>query len=345
MSSTDVNPTVDDIHRETFIIEGHRDCYEQIHRINEGDDNPIGERMVPRLQAGGVDALLYAIGGDTIAHSNGRDKRLLATLENIAAFNKAVAEPATKAASVLAAADLPTAPDGKVHFILHLEGGGPLEGSLAALEAFYALGVRSIQPTWNVRNELGDGVRERDTGGGLTTFGVAAVQEMERLGILVDLSHISEHGFWHTIKVTSETLVVTHANARAVLDHPRNLTDDQIKAVADRGGVIGAHTLPTYVDEAKPTVDRMIDHIEPMFDLVGVEHVGLGAAFIKSDGPRAGREALFHNPHAVPQLTDLGEMDELPNLTTQMLARGISAQDTAAILGGNFARVLRQILR
>jgi membrane dipeptidase len=344
MSTEASSDTVERIHADSLIIEGHRDCYEQIHRLNEGDDNPIKERMVPRLKQGGVDALLYAIGGDTIAHSNGRDKRLLATLENLQAFNRAMADPDTGATTVLTADDLPTAPDGRVHFILHLEGGGPLDGSMAALEAFFALGVRSMQPTWNVRNELGDGVLERDTNGGLTRFGVAVVREMERLGMVLDLSHMSEAGFWHSMRCTTAPLVVTHANARAVLDHPRNITDAQIQAVAERGGVIGAHTLPTYVDEAQPDVERMVDHIAHMAELVGVEHVGVGADFIKSDGPRSGREALFHNPHKVPQLIDMGEIDELPNLTAALLRRGFTDADVRAILGGNFARVLRELL-
>lgn len=345
-TETTANPgvDVDNIHSQTLIVEGHRDCYEQIHRLNEGDENPIRDRMVPRLRAGGVDIVFYAIGGDTIAHSNGRDKRLLATIENISAFRRALADPTTGAAAIEDADDIPDAPDGKVHYVLHLEGGGPLEGTIAALEAFRTLGVRSIQPTWNVRNELGDGVRERDTGSGLTKFGVEAVREMEKLGIIVDLAHISESGFWHAMEVTSRPLVVTHANARAVLDHPRNLTDDQIKAVAERGGVVGTHTLPTYVDESQPNAERVVDHIEHMVDLVGVEHVGVGADFVKSDGPRSGREALFHNPHDVPFLDDLQEADELPNLTRALLKRGLSRTEVEAILGGNFLRILREVL-
>lgn len=342
--ATDLDSAVTDIHREAVIVEGHRDCYEQIHRLNEGDENPLRDRMVPRLKTGGVDLVFYAIGGDTIAHSNGRDKRLLATLENISAFRRALEDPATGATTVDDAEDLPSVPGTQVHYLLHLEGGGPLEGSLAALEMFRALGVRSIQPTWNVRNELGDGVQERATGGGLTRFGVAAVQEMERLGILVDLAHISEPGFWHTMRVTTRPLVVTHANARAVLDHPRNVTDDQIRAVAERGGVIGVHTLPTYVDESQPDAERVVDHVEHMIEIAGVEHVGVGADFVKSDGPRSGREALFHNVHQVPHLVDLSEVDELPNLTRALLRRGLSRSDVEAVLGGNFLRVLREVL-
>lgn len=344
----DSAPSLDDvaqrIHREQVIIEGHRDCYEQIHRINEGDENPIRDLLLPRLRKGGVDVVIYAIGGDTIAHSNGRDKRLLATIENIMTLRRLLEDADVDAEIVTSASDLPTRPDGTIRFILHLEGGSPLEGSLAALDAFHDLGVRSVQPAWNVRNELADGVRERRTGGGLTEFGVAVVKRLEELEMVVDLSHIAEAGFWQTLEVTTRPVVVTHANCTAVCEHPRNLTDDQLEAIAQTGGVVGFHTLPTYVDEQRPDADRVVDHIEHMVDVAGVDHVGIGADFIKSDGPRPGREALFHKAHEVPQLVDLGEIDELPNLTQALLKRGFDESVVAAILGGNFARVLDHLL-
>lgn len=339
-----VNEAVERLHNEHIIVEGHRDCYEQIHRLNERDENPVRDLLLPRLRAGGVDVLLYAIGGDTIAHSNGRDKRLLATIENIVTLRRLLDDPDVDATIVTSASELPARPDGTVRFILHLEGGSPLEGSLAALDAFYDLGVRSVQPAWNVRNELADGVRERRTGGGLTEFGVAVVRRLEELRMVVDLSHISEPGFWQALEVATRPVIVSHANSTAVCDHPRNLTDDQLRAIAETGGVIGAHTLPTYVDEERPEIDRLVDHIEHMIGVAGANHVGIGADFIKSDGPRPGREALYHKAHEVPQLVDLGEMDELPNLTQAMLKRGFSESQVSGILGGNFARVLAQLL-
>lgn len=332
------------LQRATLVVEGHRDCYEQIYWLNKGEKNPVRDRLEPRLRAGGVDLVVYAIGGDTIAHSDGRDKKLLVTLENMEALRRAAEDMSPPAGLVLRGADLPEHPDGSIRFLLHLEGGSPLEGSLGALEALFRLGVRSMQPTWNVRNELGDGVHERDNAGGLTRFGVAVIGRMRELGMLVDLSHMSETTFWHVTRIIDGPFAVTHANARAIHDHPRNLTDDQIRAVGDAGGVVGLHTLPTFVAPGAATVEQMVDHAVHIAELIGVEHLGFGGDFVSCDGPRPAREALFHDPAHPPVLPGLSEVHELAAFTAALLGRGFSEPDVAAILGGNFARLLRRVL-
>jgi len=333
------------LHAETVVVEAHRDCYEQIYWTNMGEDNPVRDRLAPRLVAGGCDVVVYAIGGDTIAHSDGRDKKLLATIDNIMALRAAISSMAPPADIVLDEGDLAIAPDGRLRFVLHLEGGSPLEGSVYALEALHLLGVRSMQPTWNIRNELGDGVHERDTGSGLTRFGVAVLRRMVQLGMLVDLSHISESGFWHAVRTVDGPLAVTHANARALHDHPRNLTDEQIRAVADHGGVVGVHTLPTFVGAGAPGVDQLVDHVVHIAELVGVDHVGFGGDFVSCDGPRPPREALFHDPRAAPPtLPTLTEIHELPSLTIALLERGFESGEVAAVIGGNMTRLLRDVL-
>lgn len=327
---------------ETLVVEGHRDCYEQVHLLNDGVEDPVNASIVPRLRSGHVDVVIYSVGGDSIAHSNGRDKRLVATLENISALAAGLRQSGGVALLAANADDIPDQPDGVVRFVPHLEGGGPLEGSLAALEALFELGVRSIQPAWNLRNELADGIREETTEGGLTRFGVEVVRRMEEWGLLLDLAHIAPSGFWHTLRVTSGPVVVSHANARAVHDHPRNLTDEQISAVAERGGVIGIHALPVFVDESQPTVERLVDHVAHMVGVAGVEHVAFGGDFIRNDGPRSGREQI--PPRVVEEIENFGEIDDLPNLVDALLRRGFSESETEMILGKNFAEVLRQAL-
>lgn len=326
----------------SLIVEGHRDCYEQINLLNAGADDPINDSIIPRLIRGQVDVVIYAVGGDSIAHSNGRDKRLLATMTNLIALSTGADKSEGSVAIAGKSADIPLAPNGKIAFVPHLEGGGPLEGSLAALEALFRLGIRSIQPAWNLRNELADGVRESATSGGLTRFGGDVLRQMEQWGMLVDLAHISPSGFWDAMRVTSKPLVVSHSNSRRVWDHPRNLDDDQIVAVAERGGVVGIHALPAFVDESHPTVDRLVDHITHMVELVGIEHVGFGGDFIRNDGPRSGREEI--PVRLVEELEDFGEIDDLPHLVAALLNRGFNEAEIAQILGGNFSRVLRATL-
>lgn len=327
---------------QILVVEGHRDCYEQIHLLNDGVEDPVNSSILPRLRSGGVDAVIYSVGGDSIAHSNGRDKRLLATIENISALVAAVRRSEGAARIVTTREDIVDRPDGAVRFVLHLEGGGPLEGSLAVLEALYELGLRSMQPAWNIRNELADGVREEATKGGLTRFGVDVLQSMDQWGMVIDLAHIAPPGFWHALRVTSGPVVVSHANARAVHDHPRNLTDEQLTAIADRGGVIGIHALPVFVDESTPTVDRLVDHVVHMVDVVGIEHVAFGGDFIRNDGPRSGREQI--PARVVEELQDFGEIDDLPFLLKGLRKRGFTDSEAEMILGKNFARVLHQVL-
>lgn len=326
----------------SLVVEGHRDCYEQIHRLNQGETNPVKERLYPRLLRGNVSVTFYAVGGDTIAHSNGTDRPLFATLQNMDSLSTALSDPKVPAEILLSAADLPERPEGVPRFILHLEGGAPLEGSLSSLRSLYRLGVRSAQLTWNVRNDLGDGVLEERTGGGLTRFGADVVREMNRLCMLVDLAHIAEPGFWHAIEVSQSPVAVTHANARGLLDHPRNLTDAQLRSVAQMGGVVGVHCLPAYVDPDDPTLDRLIDHICYIADITGIEHVGIGADFPTNDGPRPPREQRF--PRKREQLDELHEIDDLEVLVTRLLDRGFRRSDIAAVLGGNFVRLLRDVL-
>lgn len=343
MANTPDDQAVRDVHGRAVIVEGHRDCYEQIHRSNLGEPNPIVDRLLPRLRVGGVDALFYAIGGDTIAHSNGMEKPLLATLENIDLLNSYLAGSDGSGSVLLDGSDLPDHPDGTVRFILHLEGCKPLEGSLGALRSLHSLGIRSAQLTWNVRNEVADGLHERDSAGGLTRFGRAVVREMQELGMIVDLSHIAAAGFWQAVDVISGPFLVTHANASAVFDHPRNLTDEQLRAVGDSGGVVGVHCLPAYVDPEDPTVGRLVDHVVHMVSVIGIDHVGIGADFPTSDGPRPAREQRF--PRNREQLDGFDEIDELGVFTAALLDRGFTPEDAAKVLGENFARVIRQQVR
>ncbi|AEV68414.1 dipeptidase [Acetivibrio clariflavus] len=169
---------------------------------------------------------------------------------------------------------------GKIAAMLSIEGGEALQGDLGALRNFYRLGVRSVCLTWNYRNEIADGVKDEETGGGLTPFGRQLVAEMNRLGMLVDLSHISQRGFWDVMATTSKPVIVSHSNARKICSHPRNLYDDQILAVAKNGGVIGINFYPEFLnDEGKAFVKDIIKHIEHIVSLAGPDHIGIGADF------------------------------------------------------------------
>jgi membrane dipeptidase len=327
-----------------LVIEGHRDVYEQVHRTLMGEACPLADAIVPRLIRDRIDLSVYAVGGDSWAHSQNTGRFLESTLDNLDQFLQEMSAPGSRFSLVKTRGDLPAARlHDHVKFILHLEGGKPLQGGLAQLRNFYRLGVRSMQPTWNLRNELGDGVWENRTGGGLTRFGVDVIREMNRLGMVVDLSHMAKAGFYQSLEVASAPLIVSHANACGVYDHMRNLDDDQIRAIAAQGGVIGILALPFTVAGKESSIEQMLRHIDYIVDLVGVKHMALGMDFVKYDGPRSIRDG--HTPGAEPPVVrGFEEIEDLPNLVDGLQRHGYAEDDIAAILGGNYLRVLATIL-
>jgi membrane dipeptidase len=220
--------------------------------------------------------------------------------------------------------------DHKIGALLSLEGGEPLSGDLGVLRMLYKLGVRSVTLTWNQRNDIADGVGERRTKGGLTSFGVQVVEEMNRLGMLIDASHMSDEGFYDLISATKRPIVASHSNCRSLCDHPRNLTDDQIKAIATNGGVIGMVFSPDFIDKEKDkqSVDRLLDHVDHITDIVGVEHIGIGSDFDGFPGIPKGLE----------------DVTKMPNITKGLVARGYSERDVRKILGENYLEVFKKTI-
>lgn len=211
---------------------------------------------------------------------------------------------------------------GRPAALLAIEHANCTENSLNVVRALYQLGVRSIGFTHNVSSYAADGCFEARDGVGLTHFGEQLVREMNRLGMLVDLAHISPAGFFHALEVSSKPVIFSHGNARALCDHPRNLTDEQLRALAAGGGVIGASFVPYFIDKKSPSLERFLDHIDHIADVAGVETVALGSDF---DG---GGTLL---PSAL----------DLPLVTKGLLERGYGEEAVRLILGGNTLRVLR----
>ncbi|WP_297505953.1 dipeptidase [Thermococcus sp.] len=220
---------------------------------------------------------------------------------------------------------------GRVALWLGLEGGEPIGESLDLLEVFHRLGLRVLTLTWSLRNAIGDGVFER-TNGGLTNFGVEVVGKAEELGIVLDLSHINEAGFWDALDVTSFPVIASHSNARKLCDHPRNLKDEQLKAIAERDGVVGAVAIPGFVDSKRPTLERYVEHISYMVDLMGYRHVGLGFDFVYYLRGWSGKGVEgFEDESKIPDL--LGKMKER-----------FSEREVEAITFGNFERVFERVI-
>lgn len=317
------------LHRSALVIDTHCDTILSLMRGRPLDTrSDEGHIDLPRLKDGGVGAQFFAC---FIEPQFKPDKGLKRVMQQIDAFYHAVEEN-QDAIEVATTVDAITRihAAGKVAAILAIEGGEAIDGDLAALRMLHKLGVRSFGLVWNQRNQLADGIGERRAHGGLTNLGIDTVKELNRLGIIVDVSHLNDEGFWDVIETSSSPIMATHSNSRAVCDHPRNLTDDQIRALAKNGGVMGMNFCPTFVEEdGQATIDRLIDHIDHIVELVGFDHVGLGSDF---DGISA-----------VPQ--GLENAACMPNLTRRLVERGYSDENVIKILGGNHLRVLRAVWR
>lgn len=218
---------------------------------------------------------------------------------------------------------------GKLSALLSIEGGESLEGEIAVLRLLYQLGVRMMGLTWNYRNALADGVRDRETGGGLTAFGKSVVQEMNRLGMIVDVSHLSDSGFYDVARIAEAPFIASHSNSRVVCDVPRNLTDDQLRILAEFGGVTGINYYPVFVSKEKTScIEDLIRHISHILDIAGEDCVGLGSDF---DGIRT-------TPKDLRCVEDMEMfLDKLSSEFGKEVAEKIREK--------NFHRVFRQILQ
>jgi len=180
-------------------------------------------------------------------------------------------------------------------------------------------------------------VRWQRSGGGLTEFGASVIGECNKLGILVDVSHITDKGFWDALEESKDPIIASHSNCRALAPSLRNLTDDMIKALAEKGGVIGVNFVQFFLVDGKelergvvPTVDTVINHIDHVVEVTGgTDSIGLGSDF---DG--------------VPSVAKgLEDVSKLPNLTKALVARGYSEKEIEKILGGNFLRIITKVWR
>ena len=332
------------VHREAIIVEGHRDMFEMNYLAAQGQEYPVLNVTLPRLKRANISTTFYAISGDSLTHANGTYRFLHAALQNIDALRTEMAASQGQMKLILHREDLPAAPTpDTVHFVLSFEGGKPLEGRLENLRNFYCLGLRAMQITWNLRNELADGVKEERTGGGLTNFGEAVVREMERLGMVIDLAHISRAGWFDVLDVASGPVCCSHSNCKKIYHHFRTIDDEQIKALAETGGVLGVNAIATMV-AMEPTLDKLVDHISHIADLVGIDHVGLGLDFVKDDGPLYPEDEIFGvgENRLIPGFEN---EDDLINITECLLKRGFRKDDVVKVLGGNFLRVLRAVLK
>src|SRR5690242_6285521 len=366
------------IHKRAIAVDMHADSVQRVldEHVDLQRQLSDGHFDAVRAKAGGLDAQFFSIwvepqlfgGGGARAVKRADDQ--IAAIRELAEKHPETWQIATSAQDIRRAAQ-----DGKIAALFGLEGGYAIDEKLENVQRYYDLGVRYMSPAWSVSTSWagssGDAV-----GGtrGLNDFGKQVVREMNRLGMMVDVSHVSDKTFWDIVNTSTKPVIATHSACRAIANVPRNLTDEMIVALAKTGGVVNVIFYPEHIEpgwsEKKKKVDdeiaslvqqasdaeqgtaaqkklardrvrsqeylkrlppvsvsRIVDHIDRIVKLAGIDHVGIGSDF---DGVQA-----------VP--ADMKSVADLPNLTKELLKRGYSESDVDKILGGNMLRVMEQV--
>jgi len=330
-----------EVHRRLLVIDGHNDTpVERIHRgerpLNWGQRDPAYHMDIPRMREGGFHAGFFVVG-------NGPTADLRVTLEQTLAQADAHPEDllivrSSQDAGRAKATD-------RIGLLLTIEGAGRwLDGHIDALRLYHRLGVRCVGLTHGeggdepkhlqgTRSPFGpctaaDREAERKNARGLTPFGREVLRVSNDLGIVTDLSHTNDRAFYEVLERSSRPVAMTHTAAFSLCPHWRCLTDDQIKALASAGGVMGIAFVPSFIHPEHATIDRLVEHVCHVADLVGIDHVAIG-----SDYDGMGK--------TVPVVPDVSQ---IVHLTRSLLAHGLSEEEVQKVWGGNFLRLLQQTI-
>ncbi|WP_051189187.1 dipeptidase [Halalkalibacillus halophilus] len=338
---------VNEIHEEAFIIDAHFDLlFDVVKQRETGRTKVIETDHVPNFRKSGFNLIISSIFVDDAFNP---EMVLHKALNQVSALYAEIDESPDEIMLCKSYEDVMEAKrTGKVGIMLSFEGVEPLYNDLSLLRVFYELGVRFVGLTWSRRNFAADGchftMEEEDRGGGLTKFGEALVTEAERLGMIIDVTHINDRGFEDVFRFNNGTIIASHSDAREVTETPRNLTDNQLKRIASRGGVAGINVVSLIAsgDANKGDVNILVDHIEHMKKTVGIDYIGLGLDCCDALYKYL-TDAMLNQMEDRP--FDIISHAELKTLTEKLLERGFEKEEIIQIYGGNYLRVYGEVLR
>jgi len=327
------------------IFDAHSDLPFHVVREREAGRSAVVESdFVPGMRAGGITTRITAVYVDETYLPEKALSRALVILSELQ-DDLSESDGAELVTSAQGVAEADESED--ISLLIGMEGSEPLMGDPRLLDAFYRSGLRLLTLTHSRRNAVGDGVplssTQRGTPGGLTATGIDVINCAEALGVVVDISHLNAPGVSDALSVAEQPVVASHSNCRALCDHSRNLTDDQLRAVADNGGVVCLTAVGDYVAATSPDLVDFCDHVEHAVDVAGVEHVGLGFDFFKYlSGHLSNRER--------ERLADIGTVDGLESdqavaaVPAALRERGFSEDELSTICRRNLRRVFGEVL-
>jgi membrane dipeptidase len=372
------------IHNSAIIVDTHADTPQRFldenFDIGSSDRDDLGHISLEKVRAGNLGAEFFSIWVEPKTNQGHYAQHTLDLIDSV--YQQAARHPGHMMMA-FSVADIERAhQEKKLAALMGIEGGHSIENDIHLLRDFYRLGVRYMTLSWSNTNEWADSSGDIDDPkiqhhNGLTDFGKQVVNEMNRLGMMVDISHVADKTFFDAIAATQAPVIASHSSARALTSHPRNMTDDMLKAVAKNGGVVQVNFYSAFISEdfrkaaeaqkkdadaavdnliaarkaagqpvpyveidrlqrewmakiPRPPLKSLVDHIDHIAKVAGVDHVGLGSDFDGVSG-------------ATPQGIDSAA--DLPKITQALLDRGYSAQDIRKILGGNTLRVFAEVER
>jgi membrane dipeptidase len=322
------------LHREVPLIDGHNDYPWALRQHNAGRDitlldiarpQPAIMTDIPRLRAGGVGGQFWSV---YVPAAMQGEEAVRATLEQIDVVRRMMATYPDTFELALSADDVERIfAAGRIASLIGMEGGHSIDSSLAALRMFHDLGARYMTLTHSATLPWADASTGEATHDGLTAFGEEVVREMNRLGMLVDLSHVAPATMDDALRVAEAPVIFSHSSARAVRDHVRNVPDDILRRLPANGGVVMVTFVPGFLTDADvATVEDIADHMDHIRAVAGADHVGIGGDYDGIDAAPTGME----------------DVSTYPRLTAELLRRGWSDDEVRKALGLNVLRVMRE---
>lgn len=332
------------LHQSSIVVDTHLDLAGEIYnRHLAGEKEVIKNRYLENFKKAGFNIIVSSLYIDDIFLPEMGLKialgQIRALMEDIETCNGEVVLVKTKK-QLNDVID-----ENKIAIIISFEGLEPIGTDIGLLRIFYELGVRAAGLVWSRRNYVADGCHfspvEEGQKGGLTKFGVQVVKKLEEMNMLIDVSHLNDEGFYDVVKFTNKPFIASHSCVRNIHGRMRNLTDEQIKIIAERNGVIGLNAYKNIagVQEGEDPIEKLCDHIEYIVNLVGAKHVGYGFDLCNSY-----YESELKFKFGTSHSDALESHAEAVLLTEELLRRGISEEDVKLIIGGNFLRVFNEIL-
>lgn len=319
--------TPEELHYDAILVDTHNDFVYQVSQRGAkfGRNNPGTHSDLPKFREGGLDVQVFSAWIPMSKLRRSYDF-VLGQIDILKGFERDFPEDIEYAQThddIIRIVN-----EGKICGMIGVEGGTVVESDLDNINRLFDMGVRYIGLTWNNSNLIASSARdetERGIQGGLTDFGFDVINRMDEVGMLIDVSHLGEASFWDVIKTTKNPIIASHSNSYTVHPHYRNLTDEQIKAIAKGGGVVQVNFHRSFLGES--SLQRVFEHIDYIKNLVGVDYVGIGSDF---DG-------------GIDTPSELADATMYPNLTKKLLSEGYTQEEVRKILGLNFLRVFKKV--